>query len=100
MSVKNDLKELREIVKKAKAVSHVLSIANFDHETIAPLKGASERSESFAYVDNIIFELTTSDEYKRLVYSLHDHLDEMDAYDRKFVNDAYDELVKVKNIKG
>ena len=94
----NKLKELKEILKKAKIYSHAINIMYFDLETTAPKDALNDQNNTINYFTNELFKLLHNDNVNKLVIDLYKEKDNLDYYDKLLIEKMYESYLKQKNI--
>ena len=91
------LNELKEWEFKISAYNLLLSTAMFDESTIAPKGGLEYRSERFAYLNSILYELTTDKKIEEIIIYLSS-LDDLALEDKRKVTLYLKDINKTKAI--
>lgn len=92
------LHQYKAIQKKLKAYGYVLNIVGWDSQTEAPRGAFPRRAEMVGIINQEVFKISTSPEYKEAVYGLFERLDELDDLmqrEIKRVKKGMDKIVKI-----
>ena len=98
MGVNEKLKELKDILSKAKIYIHALNVICFDVDTICPKDALENEYNTIEYFSNELFKMLNNDKVNKLVVELYNEKDKLDKYDRLLIEKKYEEYLKSKNI--
>ncbi len=95
---KDGFKRFLEIQEEMKNIGDAQGVLYWDMATIMPSKGVERRSDVIGYLSQLMYKLETSQEYNDLVYSLHEHYEEMDDKEKAMIIAAKKSLDFMKKI--
>ena len=92
------LKELKEILTKARKYAHAINIMYFDFETIAPKDGMELENDTINYFSNEYFKLLHNDRVNELIIDLFKEKDNLIYLDKLLIEKLHYNYIKSKNI--
>ena len=92
------LKELKEILAKARIYMHAINIMYFDLETTAPKDAYENQNNTMNYFSNELFKILHNDNVNKLVIDLYKEKDNLEYYDKLLIEKLYESYLKEKNI--
>ncbi|WP_432663511.1 carboxypeptidase M32 [Wukongibacter baidiensis] len=98
MNLEQAKKQFNEILEKAKAYNHSMSLIYWDGATGAPKKAVDNRAQILGILAGEDFKLTVSEEMKQCLEVLEAHGNELDSITRAVVREMrkeHDKLIKI-----
>ena len=96
--VRKKLEYVNKTLTKAEVYQHAATVLQYDQETICPPKGMEEQGEVSAFMMNKAFALEKGKAYTGAIAFLHEHIKELDEFDRAMIDTEYRSYVRNKNI--
>lgn len=84
-TTEKQLERFHQLCARAEVYQHAGLVLEFDKETICPPLGMEEQGEISAEMMSKAYALTKRKDYIKAMLFLHDHLRELDSYDRALV---------------
>ena len=98
VSINNELKLVKDVLKEAEVYQHAAHIVTFDQETICPKKGLESQGEVAAFLGNQAYKLVKQDCFVAAANALYEHRDELGEFDGRLAEGLHRQYLKTKNI--
>ena len=92
-----ELDRLYELLTKIELYDHAVKLLYFDFETIAPKASLEKESDTMNFLENEIFKISNTQEFKDLVVALKKKENELEPLDKILINYLYENYLKEKN---
>ena len=91
------MKKVKEILENNNALSHAMTLLQWDLETEAPAMAVDRVSKTLGYFAGESYSMIINEDFKNLVYSIN--TDELDEIDRKIIEElkkeSFEKLEKI-----
>ena len=97
MTNREKIARLNEIADKAGVYARTAGKLAFDMQCLAPPDGMERAGQDMAEIEQVIFELTHSEEYIRLICELHEDMSDLTELERIRIGYDYEHYSRTKN---
>ena len=97
MTNREKIERLGSIQDKADVYGRTVGKLEFDLQCLAPPDGMDRAARDAAELEQVIFELTHSDEYIRLICELHEDPADLNELEKAWIEYAYEDYSRTKN---